>query len=89
MVKFINKSYIEDATEGLTSQQAVSAVGNRYDLVLIASQRVRELKRGHTPLVPSRRGPILTALKEIEQGLVDRKYLLKTTDADKRTQVRK
>jgi DNA-directed RNA polymerase omega subunit len=89
MVKFINKSYVEDATEGLTSQQAVLAVGNRYDLVLIASQRVRELKRGHRPLVTSRRGPILTALKEIEQGLVDRKYLLKTTDADKRTQVRK
>ena len=89
MIKFVNKSYSEDATEGLTSQQAVSAVGNRYDLVLIASQRVRELKRGHRPLVATQRGPILTALKEIELGLVDRKYLLKTTEADKQTRVRK
>ena len=73
----------QDRTLGLTSQLAVEAVGNRYDLVLIASLRVRELKNGHTPKVQSRHGYILTALKEIEQGKIDSKYLLKPTAADK------
>jgi DNA-directed RNA polymerase subunit omega len=75
-----------DSTLGLTSQQAVEAVGNRYDLVLIASLRVRELKNGHAPKVQTRHGPILTALKEIEQGKIDIKYLRKTTEADRRHQ---
>jgi DNA-directed RNA polymerase omega subunit len=80
----VDKDYSEDRTLGLTSQAAVAAVGNRYDLVLIAAQRVRELHRGHRPRVETRHGPVLTALKEIEQGLVDRKYLLKSTDADRK-----
>jgi DNA-directed RNA polymerase subunit omega len=82
MTEQVDKAYSKERTAGLTSQEAVAAVGNRYDLVLIASQRVRELVRGHRPLVESRHGPILTALKEIEQGKIDRKYLLKSTDAD-------
>jgi DNA-directed RNA polymerase omega subunit len=63
--------------EGISSEGAVSAVGNRYDLVLIASARARELSRGSTALVPSRRGSVVTALKEIEQGRVGREYLKK------------
>lgn len=78
----VDRAYSEERTLGLTSQAAVAAVGNRYDLVLIAAQRVRELHRGHRPRVETQHGPVLTALKEIEQGLVDRKYLLKSTDAD-------
>ena len=38
-------------TNRLTSQDAVNAVGNRYDLVLIAAARARELQDGATPLV--------------------------------------
>lgn len=64
-------------TLGLTSQDAVEAVGNRYDLILIAAQRVRELNAGHAPKVSSKHGKILTALKEIEFGTVGREYLLK------------
>ena len=59
----------------ITSQAAVEAVGNRFDLVLIASQRVRELKKGHTPKVTTKNGPIVTALREVEQGHVGREYL--------------
>jgi DNA-directed RNA polymerase subunit omega len=58
-----------------TSETAANAVGNRFDLVLIASQRVKELKRGHKPLLLSKEGPITTALMEIEAGLVGREYL--------------
>lgn len=59
----------------ITSQAAVEAVGNRFDLVLIASQRVRELKNGHAPKVTTKNGPIVTALREVEQGHVGREYL--------------
>jgi len=58
-----------------TSEEAALMVGNRFDLVLIASQRVRELKRGHRSLLTTKSGPMVTALEEIEQGLVGREYL--------------
>jgi len=42
-----------DRTAGLTSQAAVEAIGNRYNLVLVASQRMRELARGSARRVTS------------------------------------
>jgi DNA-directed RNA polymerase subunit omega len=89
MTETIDKDYSEERTAGLTSQEAVAAVGNRYDLVLIASQRVRELRDGAVPRVRSRHGPILTALKEIEQGHVGRNYLYKTDDIEQRRRERR
>ena len=50
-------------------------VGNRYDLVLIASQRARELGHGHRPKIETTAGRVVTALQEIEQGLIGREYL--------------
>ena len=50
------------------SEAAVLAVGNRYDLVLIATQRVRELRKGHQPKVKTNSGTIVTALEEIQAG---------------------
>jgi DNA-directed RNA polymerase subunit omega len=61
----------------ITSQKAAEAVGNRFDLVLIAAARVRELKRGHAAKVLCDNGPMVTALREIEAGLVGREYLKK------------
>ena len=58
-----------------TSEEAALMVGNRFDLVLIASQRVRELKRGHRAKLVTKAGPTVTALEEIEAGLVGREYL--------------
>lgn len=58
-----------------TSEEAVNQVGNRFDLVLIASQRVRELKKGYRPKLTTKSGVIVTALEEIEKGLVGREYL--------------
>lgn len=59
----------------ITSQKAAEAIGNRYDLVLIASQRARELKRGAMPKVTSKNSTIVTALREIEQGHIGIDYL--------------
>jgi DNA-directed RNA polymerase subunit omega len=61
----------------ITSQAAVEQVGNRYDLILIASMRARELKRGHLPLISKKGGINITALREIEEGKVGREYLSK------------
>lgn len=58
-----------------TSEEAVTQVGNRFDLVLIAAARSRELSRGHRPKIKTSSGPTITALEEIEKGLVGREYL--------------
>lgn len=61
----------------ITSQKAAEAIGNRFDMILIASARVRELKRGHLPKVKCDNGPAVTALREIEDGLIGTEYLKK------------
>ena len=61
----------------LTSELAVQAVGSRYDLVLIASRRARELMRGWHPTVSSGNSATVIALREIEAGNIGREYLLK------------
>lgn len=62
----------------ITSQAAVEQVGNRYDLILIASMRARELKKGHIPMATKKGGITVTALREIEEGKIDGKeYLLR------------
>jgi len=61
--------------DGLTSEDAVKAVGNRYDLVLIGSRRVRELSAGWRSTIKNPKGLITTALQEIEAGLVGVDYL--------------
>ena len=56
-------------TSRLTSELAVEQIGNRFDLVLVASQRARELKNGSMPRVTDPgKTFISTALREIEQG---------------------
>jgi DNA-directed RNA polymerase subunit omega len=70
-----------DRTAGLTSQAAVEAIGNRYELVLVASLRMRELARGAQRRVQSRYGHGVTAMLEIEQGKVGREYLLREAAA--------
>jgi DNA-directed RNA polymerase subunit omega len=70
----------------LTSQAAVEMVGNRFDLVLIASIRARELKRGHMPMVTCNNGFNVTALREIEAGKVGRDYLEKLRKPPKKSE---
>jgi len=62
---------------GNTSQEAAAMVGGQFNLVLIMSLRVRELKRGHAPKITTKAGPSVTALQEIEQGFIGVEYLEK------------
>jgi DNA-directed RNA polymerase subunit omega len=57
---------------------AVDQIGSRFDLVLVASQRAREIKRGSTPMVQGDNGAVVTALEEIEQGLYTKEDYMKT-----------
>ena len=62
---------------GLTSQRAAEAIGSRYDMVLIACARARELKKNYTARIISTDGSMVTALMEIEQGEVGADYFQK------------
>jgi DNA-directed RNA polymerase subunit omega len=61
----------------ITSQKAAEMIGNRFEMILIASVRSRELKKGHAPKILSSNGPSVTALREIEAGFIGREYLSK------------
>lgn len=71
----------------ITSETAALAVESRYDLVLIAARRVRELRNGHAAQIDQERGvnEISTALREIEAGKIGRDYLLKNPNIDTRS----
>ena len=56
----------------VTVEDAVEKVGNRFDLVLIASRRARQIATGgNDPLVEVENDkPTVIALREIEAGLI-------------------
>jgi DNA-directed RNA polymerase omega subunit len=69
----------------LSSEDAVAAYGDRFEMVLAASQRARELRNGYQPMVEARgNGHIVTALNEIEQGKYTRADFLKTVKSKKK-----
>ncbi|MCC2607773.1 DNA-directed RNA polymerase subunit omega [Planctobacterium marinum] len=57
----------------VTVEDAVDKVGSRFDLVLVAARRARQLAtEGKEPLVPaSNDKPTVLALREIEKGLIN------------------
>lgn len=67
----------------ITSEVAANKVG-RYDLILIGARRARELNRGWQPLLPTSNDHLVTALREIEAGLIGREYLRKPQNLDRR-----
>lgn len=75
---------VRGRTAGLTSEHAVEALGNRYDLVLVAAQRARELRRGHAPKIVTKYGAMVTAILEIEEGLVGNDYLHRIANTNKK-----
>ncbi|VFP87682.1 DNA-directed RNA polymerase subunit omega [Candidatus Erwinia haradaeae] len=56
----------------VTVQNAVQNIGNRFDLVLIAARRARQMQiGGHSPLVPTENDKsTVIALREIENGFI-------------------
>ena len=56
----------------VTVEDALEQVGNRFDLILVAARRARQLANGgHDALVDIENDkPTVVALREIEKGLV-------------------
>ena len=57
----------------VTVQDAVEKIGNRFDLVLVAARRARQMQvGGKDPLVPEENDKTtVIALREIEEGLIN------------------
>ena len=54
----------------VTVEDCLGRIDNRFDLVLAASQRAREIFRGSEPRVPWENDkPTVVALREIAEGL--------------------
>ncbi len=54
----------------VTVEDCLEREDNRFALVVLASQRTRQLMRGAAPLVASSNKPSVTALREIAAGRV-------------------
>ena len=56
----------------ITVEDCLEHVDNRFDLVLLATKRARQLAAGVDPLVPWENDkPTIVALREIAEGLID------------------
>lgn len=61
----------------VTVQDDVEKIGNRFDLVLVAARRARQMQvGGKDPLVPEENDKTtVIALREIEEGLINNQIL--------------
>ncbi len=61
----------------VTVQDAVEKIGNRFDLVLVAARRARQMQtHGKDPLVAEENDKTtVIALREIEEGLITSQIL--------------
>ena len=60
----------------LTVEDCLPLIGNRFDIVLVASRRARHLELGAEPLVkPEKDKPTVIALREIAAGLMNQEIL--------------
>ena len=68
----------------ITVEDCLKNIPSRFDLILMASKRARQISTtSRDPLVEwDNDKPTLVALREIEEGLIDRETLEKTLEED-------
>ena len=60
----------------VTVEDCLENIHNRFDLILVASKRARQIARGAEPMVePENDKPTVLALREIAAGLVTKEIL--------------
>ena len=60
----------------VTVEDCLGRVDNRFDLVLVATKRARQIANGKEALVPTENDkPTVLALREIAEGKIDRSVL--------------
>lgn len=57
----------------ITVEDCLKQVSNRFELVMLASQRARQLLKGAKPLIEPDNRDVVVALREIAAGKVKRK----------------
>jgi DNA-directed RNA polymerase subunit omega len=62
----------------ITVEDCLQKIPNRFELVLLASKRAKQLLRGAKPLIESDNREIVVALREIAEG----KVRMSTKEAD-------
>lgn len=61
----------------VTVEDCLDHVDNRFDLVLLASRRARQISNGIEPMVPAENDkPTVIALREIAEGLINRQFMV-------------
>lgn len=62
----------------VTVEDCLDRVENRFQLVLVASRRARQIALGQMPLVPEENDkPTVIALRELAAGLIDPQALMR------------
>ena len=65
----------------LTVEDCLDNVENRFELVLVAAERARQLAMGADPLVPRDNDkPTVIALREVAENLVNKETLKKAKE---------
>ena len=60
----------------ITVEDCIEKVNNRFELVLLATKRARQIARGAAPLVDEEKDkPTVIALREIADGHVDQEFM--------------
>jgi DNA-directed RNA polymerase subunit omega len=59
----------------ITVEDCLENVPNRFQLVLLAARRAKQLLKGARPLVESDNKEVVAALREIAEGKVTMRYI--------------
>ena len=71
----------------ITVEDCIEKIPNRFELVLLATKRARQITRGATPLVEMENDkPTVIALREIADGKIDPAALEDVPDIGDETQ---
>jgi len=58
----------------ITVEDCLRQIPNRFELVLVASRRAKQLLKGARPLVETDNKDVVTALREVAEGKVELTY---------------
>jgi DNA-directed RNA polymerase subunit omega len=61
----------------ITVEDCLKTIPNRFELVLAATYRARQLVQGHAPRVDAKDKATVVALREVASGVTDRDMLTK------------
>lgn len=56
-------------TSGYTCERALEKIPNQFEFIIVAAERARQLTEGKRSKFKSPYTPLVTAIKEIEQGV--------------------